>query len=380
MIHIIGGGLQGCFFAIALQELAGISHDAIRIYDPAPRLLDTWLRQTAACGMSHLRSSSSHSIHPDFNHLRNFARSRGIDLWKPGPFSMPYHRPSLELFNDHAAHCIGEYRLESLHVRARVDRLLPGGGIGIAAEELPGIALYAGGFQHGGLNIPPWTEDLRRRGIPADHVFSPETPAAAELRPIIVGSGISGFQYALREIREGRKPILVTRREPEIYRFDFDPCFIGPRCRPRLDEALRNGGAEARMELILQHRYSGTIPEEIYREFRHSERIGNAELLIEPDQDRLVAAIAELAESTPSRVVFCTGFARPSAADWKPAGLERLGMIRGYPLPGEGLKLGNYNYVTGAAAMYRLGPAAMNLIGAHLAWRIIGPQLASVSA
>jgi hypothetical protein len=145
MIHIIGGGLQGCFFAIALQELAGISHDAIRIYDPAPRLLDTWLRQTAACGMSHLRSSSSHSIHPDFNHLRNFARSRGIDLWKPGPFSMPYHRPSLELFNDHAAHCIGEYRLESLHVRARVDRLLPGGGIGIAAEELPGIALYAGG-------------------------------------------------------------------------------------------------------------------------------------------------------------------------------------------------------------------------------------------
>jgi hypothetical protein len=385
MIHIIGGGLQGCFFAIALMEQSRIPRDRIRLYDPADNLLDRWLKQSAACGMTHLRSNSSHSIHYDFNHLRCYARDRGVDLWDSPEFALPYHRPSIGLFNDHAAMCIERYGLEELHVRTSVDAMKGSGAISVGGEELEGIALYAGGFQHGGPNFPGWARDLAISGVPIRHVFGSALPGSAPRPPstgktrrrreIIVGGGISALQYAIKSAGENRRPLMVTRRELEIYRFDFDPCFIGPKCRPRLEQQERQRGPQGRMDLVLSGRLSGTVPGEIHDQFMDLVKSRRAELIVAGED--LAGEVTRRAGETGAEVILCTGFRRPTATDWGIAGLDGEGMISGYPRIGSELKIGRRMFLTGASAMYRLGPAAPNLIGAHLAWRVINAEIAA---
>ncbi len=380
MIHIIGGGLQGCFFAIALMEQLSVPRDRIRIYDPHDKLLANWRFQTSACGMTHLRSSSSHSIHPDFNHLRGYARDRGIPLWDSPEFARPYHRPSIELFNSHARSCIERYGLESIHRRHKAVHIDPEGGLVLDdGSNLSGTVIYAGGFQHGGLKYPPWVGRLRSAGKYVRHVFEKEGAGSApfESSPLIIGGGISALQYALKAAGEGKKPVLATRRPLEVYRFDFDPCFVGPKCRPLLKTAESTEGVASRMKIILEHRYSGTVPSEIARQFLDlCSRGAASHRVIEAD-----VHLAEFALTHEGPVIFCTGFEKPDSGSWGIGGLagaenDPSDFVRGYPIPGADMRIGQAAFLSGGAAMYRLGPAAPNIIGAHLAWRIIRRQLA----
>lgn len=384
MILIIGGGIQGCFFAIALQHELGYSPDDIRIFDPHPGLLDAWLSRTAACGMNFLRSNSSHSIHVDFHSLRTYARHEGIDLWNGKEFAMPYHRPSLELFNRHAGAMIREYQLENCHIQERVTSIDPSGGVHTDTGSYRGTVIYAGGFDHGGLRYP---RNISRIDDRNHHVFDPrhmENPAEIPGHTRIIGGGISALQLAISLARRNAHPVLITRRPLEVFRFDFDPCYIGPKCLPGLDKVeTEPGGEEQRINEIIQGRFSGTIPSEIFQRYREALTRGSLRHEIIPDfpADQLEEPAGG------GHRIFCTGF---HTADTRHPLLEELQQkgrshsdqswsqdrvqrrtIHGYPVVGRDLRWGTGLFLSGSAAMYRLGPSAPNIIGAHLAWRII---------
>lgn len=373
MIHIVGGGIHGCFFAIALQAELGLSHSQIRIYDPHPALLYNWLQRTQSCAMLYLRSNSSHSIHVDFNALRDFARDSGIDPWNSDHFALPYHRPSLDLFNKHAQACLEKYHLVDIHIPLKVDALLPEGGVRVKGEDLPGTVIYAAGDD--ALFLPRWA---REKHV---HVFSGEFHKmhrnidAISHRPAIVGGGITALQLAISLAKQGKHPCLVTRRPLKVFRFDFAPCYVGQPCLLSLDkleqsDSGREGsGREQRMNKILANRFTGTIPQEIFDDFQKL-------LAVEEASHKIIPHEAELAglSGAAGTAIFCTGFEQKMTP---PPLLQKAGQkfIHGYPVLGRDLKWGKGVFVSGKNAMYRIGPASPNIIGAHLAWRIIKTQI-----
>lgn len=380
MIQIIGGGLQGCFFAIALQHELGYSPDEIQIFDPAPRLLSTWFSRTAACGMKFLRSNSSHSIHVDFHSLRHYSRNEGIDIWHGDHFAMPYHRPSLELFNRHALAMVDAYNLEQCHVVDKVISIDPAGGVETASASYPGTVIYAAGFDHGGLRYP---QDDFIGDSKNHHVFDPVYMEAPERIPEysqIIGGGISALQLAISLAQRGAHPMLITRRPLEVFRFDFDPCYIGPKCLPGLDRLERESdGDQRRIAEIIQGRFSGTIPQEIFERYR--ELLSRGDLVHEIIPDYPMEE--NMVKGHSGHRIFCTGFhmwntRHPLLEKLRQESSqnnEQLRTIQGYPILGENLMWGNNLFLSGSAAMYRLGPSAPNIIGAHLAWRRIKKAL-----
>ena len=311
--------------------------------------------------MTYLRSNSSQSVHVDFNSLRNFARDRGIDPWNTESFALPYHRPSIQLFNEHAQFCLEQYQLNKIHIHGVVDALLPGGGVRVSGKDLPGMVLYAGGDNT--LFLPQWARGLSN----ALHVFSDAFHKnMAAPSSCIIGGGISALQLAIALARQGKAPRLITRRPLEIFRFDFNPCYVGPQCQSELD---REHSEERRMKKILEERFSGTVPQEIFDEFQEllNEQALGHEII--PDEMALAERVKDSAGA-----IFCTGFEQSPAPD--PL-LRRPGQkfIYGYPVLGKKLRWAEEVFVGGKNAAYRIGPAAANIIGAHLAWRVIKRQL-----
>ena len=361
IVHIVGGGIQGCFAAIALQEELGLSHSRIRIYDPQP-LLHNWLNRSRSCSMVYLRSNSSHSIHVNFNSLRNFVRDRGMNPWKSTAFALPYHRPSLNIFNEHAEFCIDQYRLNTIHVPETVEALIPEGGVRVAGRNLPGTVLYTG--DNSELFLPQWAKGKHTMF----HVFNMPEGTIPRF-PCIIGGGISALQLAISLAKNDKSPCLITRRPLEIFRFDFNPCYVGPRCLPELENPEHSEGGEQRMKKVLRERFSGTIPREIYTEFQELLNTQSASCEVIPDESVLRERLG-----TCDMAIFCTGFTKEHSPDplLKKPGQQ---FVCGYPVLGNDLRWGRRVFVSGRNAMYRVGPAAPNIIGAHLAWRIIKKQL-----
>ncbi|MGI9255662.1 MAG: hypothetical protein ACR2PY_01860 [Salinispira sp.] len=369
MIHIVGGGIHGCFFAIALQSELGIPHSHIRIYDPHPFLMYNWIRRTRACSMQYLRSNSSQSIHVDMNALRNFARASGIDPWNSDHFALPYHRPSIALFNEYARHCLKKYRLPTLHVRHKIEKLLPEGGMIAEGRKISGIVIYTGARET--LRLPPEA----RKADNIVHVFSKEFYRIMDdipSNPIIVGGGISALQLTLALAKQKKQPSLITRRPMEIFRFDFNPQYIGSIGMSELDTLEKSkNGMQLRMEKILANRFTGTIPPELANEFQKLCAEKAAHHAIVPNENTRL----ELMKSA-KIALFCGGFAKAEKNSAPDPILERPGQtfVHGHPILKKDLQWGNGIFISGKNAMYRIGPAAPNIIGAHLAWRIIRRQ------
>ena len=317
--------------------------------------------------MAYLRSNSSHSIHVDFHSLRNFAREQGINLWNSESFALPYHRPSIELFNKHAQFCIDKYQLKKIHIPQAVTKILPDGEIEVNGEKLRGTVIYAGSQQRP--LIPPWAAELNN----AVHVFGNNFYRCLDAippSPLVIGAGISALQLTIALAKRNKNPCLITRRPLQIFRFDFDTCYIGPGCRPMLDslEAVKYG-RKKRMTQILDRRFSGVVPQEIFDEFqnlRHKQLLDHA---IVPSE----TAVVNRAKSF-TTIIFCTGFEQEGPSDHL---LQQKGQefIRGYPVLGKDLRWGPRVFIGGLSTMYRIGPAAPNIIGAHLVWRIIRKKL-----
>jgi cation diffusion facilitator CzcD-associated flavoprotein CzcO len=376
---IIGGGIHGTYFANLFIRRTGVPPEKIAIVDPHERLLAAWHRMTANCGMRFLRSPATHQIDLPVLSLYRFAKTpAGRSL---AAFIPPYNRPSLALFNEHSARVIAAGDLAARHIVARALALRRDGPVQVV--ETTGEVLRTRRILLAiGLSEQPcwpgWARALRRRGAAVAHVFDPDFDRetfAAEGPTLVVGGGLTAVQTALAlAAAPGAHVTLVTRRALQESQFDFDPCWIGPKCLRgfyRQDYATRRAAID-------DARMAGSLPGEVLQAFKraHAERqLAFRKTSVrggvrDGKGIRLDTAQGELYAR---RVVLATGFhpTRPGGqlidrlvTDW---GLPCNPC--GYPIVGADLQWGPNLYVTGPLAELQIGPCARNIVGARNAGR-----------
>ncbi len=409
-VIIAGGGVHGTFLSHALTRTGALDRDDITVLDPHPEPLEVWRRQTRATGMRYLRSPSSHNLDLDFRALREFARRREADPAAAGVtaagegaaageasplFIPPYARPTLELFNAHAAQVIEEAALTERRQRARLlDVDARADGVRIRTddgEEGADFLILAVGRTEMPFR-PTWARGLLAGGAGARprlvHVFDPDfdperlDQAAA---PVVIGGGVTAAQVACHAARRsGRRVVLLTRGPLRVGQFDSEPCFIGPRC---LTGFLAEPTPAARRRYIEEARHPGTMPWDVEQTLLGDERVAIVEREVAGIEQagaedtaggRLRIHLRDEVQPVESDlVVLATGFERRLPLSGIVADLARRHRLStgpyGSPVPDRYLRWHPRVFVTGALGELEIGPAAPNIIGAHLAARRLVP-------
>lgn len=381
---IVGGGPHGVHAALRLVAEAGVPPDAIRILDDEAHLLARWRRTTRNTGMQYLRSPSVHHLDLSSASLNHFANGRGRRIERP--FTRPYARPSLELFDRHCDLLIERHGLDRLHLRGRA-HLLTKSSRGFRVEDCDPL----GGARRsvdarnvllalGPPQMPAWPEWALEAsgwaGRRIAHLFDPgfELKAdPADERVAVVGAGITGVQTALRLARAGCRVALISRHALRIHDFDSDPCWQGPLCMAAF---ARERDANERRRMIRLARHRGSIPPDVHAALRVA--------LVEGRIERVEGEVRAAANAGPhlalglgdrklevDRVLLATGFppVRTGGA-FVDAMVESLALPRadcGHPIVDAALRWHPGLYVTGALAELELGPVARNLAGARRA-------------
>jgi glycine/D-amino acid oxidase-like deaminating enzyme len=120
---IVGGGLIGS--ALALYIKSHVTED-FTLVDPYPKPIQQWETWARNCGMTHMRSTASHSLSWDFHGLWAYIKRQGRDPM--AEFLPPNKRPSLEDFLRYSGFLCQEYHLLDHWLRGRVQGLLSHGG------------------------------------------------------------------------------------------------------------------------------------------------------------------------------------------------------------------------------------------------------------
>lgn len=395
---IVGGGVHGTFLSHALIRLAGVNRSDLRVLDPFPDIMHYWHQYTRRSGMRYLRSPSSHNMDLDFRALRRWVRARQGDV--SAQFIEPYTRPSLPLFDSHTAAVIGEHRLEELRILGRATSITPGNdrivvtyrtADGAAEITTRNVLLAIGRSEQ--LHVPEWAGALISRGAPIRHIFDvsedrmPQNAGRGEI--IVFGGGITSAQFALALHRRTGRRITILSRHPERVRmFDSNPCFIGPGCLPkfRMISDLRR-----RRETIAENRYPGSLPPYMSAELSKAIESGAVQRIIAELTDAELsdgcvrlglrepggATIRQTIDS--GQIYLATGFktARPGSSLIEGL-ISRHGLPTapcGYPVIDSRLAWAPGIYTAGPLAELELGPASLNIIGAHNAAKILAPAL-----
>mgnify|MGYP000465864017 CR=1 FL=1 len=378
---IVGGGIHGSYLANLLLDQPGLPAESIDIIDPHDHLLAAWNRMTANCGMQYLRSPATHHIDLPILSIYRFAKTpEGRSF---AGFIPPYNRPALSLFQAHSRHVIAQKGLAERHIQGRA-LSLHRDGMGYAVETTAGTlrarrVLLAIGMSEQ-LCWPAWAQDLRRQGAGVTHIFDPdfkrhEVPAAGAT--LVVGGGITAVQTALALAAAPEADVtLVARRPLQESQFDFNPCWIGPKCLRRFYQE----DYAARRATIDEVRLPGSLPGEVMQAFQAALNLSRLEfrqagiqkasfdggtIRLHTDEGPLIAR----------RIVLATGFRQE-----RPGGrfVERL--IQdfdlpcnpcGYPIVGPDLQWGPNIFVTGPLAELQVGPCARNIVGARNAGRML---------
>ncbi len=391
---VIGGGPHGVHAALRLIGEAGVPRAAIRILDDEQHLLARWRRSTRNTGMEYLRSPGVHHIDLPSGSLDGFACGRGRSIERP--FTRPYSRPSLDLFDLHCQDVIERNQLHALHVRGRATRLaLTKAEAQVGFEDL---AESAGPGQLEARHVilaigaprePAWPEWARRavaasagatRTEPSGrirHIFDPgfelrDDPKDAAIA--VVGAGISGAQVALRLARAGRRVILLSRHALRVEQFDSDPGWQGPR---HMAGFSRLRDPDERRDRIRAARHRGSMPQEVHAALGAAIAAGTLELVEEAE---IVSARVSDHEASlelagrrirADRVLLATGFPsrRPGGAwlDEAVAAYRLPCAACGYPIVAPDLRWHPSLLVTGPLAELELGPVSRNLSGAQRA-------------
>ncbi len=391
---VIGGGPHGVHIALRLIGEAGVARDAIRIVDDEPRLLARWRRSTRNTGMTFLRSPSVHHIGLSSASLSRFASGRGRRVHKP--FTRPYSRPALELFDLHCDDVIERNALEALHVWGRVHRLeVSPAGAQVGFEDLADAGrigqLHA---RHvilalGAPREPAWPE-WARSALASEsamggsgarqrirHIFDPgfeleDEPSDSAIA--VIGAGISGAQVALRMARPGRRVILVSRHGLKVEQFDSDPGWQGPM---NMGGFARLSDPNERRSRIRAARHRGSMPPDVHAALRRAFAEGTIELFEGAEvtsarvSDSEVSLALEAQQIQADRVLLATGFpSRRPGGSWLDDAVDALRLpcaACGYPIVDRGLRWHPRLLVTGALAELELGPVSRNLSGAQRA-------------
>ena len=386
---IIGGGIHGTFMANLLVNQLEVGLDDLRVLDPHDMLLAAWSRNTANCGMSHLRSPATHNIDQHALDLYRYARSpAGIPL---RDFIPPYNRPSLELFRRHCDHVIKTNRLEALRLKGRVQAVRNDRSL-IRVESTAGTLKTRNVMLAIGLgeqpNWPAWARSLHQQGADVRHLFAPDFDRRAlktAERTVVIGGGITAVQVALKLAEEQKANIVVlSGHELREQYYDFNPCWIGRKCLAdyyKLDFRRRR-------EVIDRERVPGTIPTEVLESFLTALDTGNprfergrvidAEMTAEGIQLRTERGLQCF-----DRVILATGFeAKRPGSPLIEQVIEEFKLACnacGYPIVGRDLRWGEHIFVTGPLAELQVGPCARNIIGARNAGRFLSAALGNLS-
>ncbi|KGE71402.1 FAD-dependent oxidoreductase [Spirochaeta lutea] len=402
---IVGSGIHGVFSALSLIASGEYVREDLAIIDPHPNLLHQWTQAAAATGMHFLRSSSSHSIAPNFHSLRSFARDYwhtqicitedeyahipGAEAEARAAFLMPYNRPSVSLFNAHAKALIDRHSLERSHIRGTLVRLHPASPASpppwtllvhdaqgqprhITADQ---VILATGISSHPVL--PPWHDRLTAQSF---HVLAPPRqgiPSRKNRHVTVLGGGLSAGQAAIDALEEGASSVCLMSPHPlEVQRFDFNPCYVGPKCADSFSQATENS---TRVTEARRSRYPGTMTREIAKRLEVLAEEKGITLETESIHNAEGSTLYGARKNYPvDLLLYATGYQSGSGGDiinTLAVDLQAPISPGGYPQLSPNLEWQPRLFVIGAAALGRVGPGAPNLIGAHLAARRILPAL-----
>jgi len=258
---IIGGGIHGTYLSNLLTSETDVSPDDIRVLEPHDRPLELWHRHAHACGMEYLRSPATHNVDIHILSLYRFAKSAlGSDSHH---FIPPYNRPSRELFKRHCESVIRRRRLSRMRIKGRARALTRlAGGIAVETDHhrIPSKRVLMCIGQTEASCWPDWSIRAREDGAAIYHVFDPDfNPAAPSPRErtVVVGGGLTAVQTALYRARTAPTPVvLLSPHGLRKSNFDFDPCWIGPKCM----RGFLSAGLEERRKLIDTARLPGILP------------------------------------------------------------------------------------------------------------------------
>jgi hypothetical protein len=376
---IIGGGIHGTYLSNLLTGKIGVKPDDLRVLDPQNEPLARWHAFTRNCGMHYLRSPAAHNL--DLNILSVYRFAKSGSGKKYADFIDPYFRPSRQLFEAHCRRVVRRRGLDRLRIQGRAVALHAArstieteleDGDRIAARHV----LLALGLSEQP-QWPQWAVELRRQGANVSHLLDPAYEGVGtQNRIAVIGGGSSGAQVALAlSGTHAGRVTLLSRHPLRVSRYDFDPCWIGPKCMrsfARLDWGRRR-------QVVDRNRFPGTIPEDVARPLDSALTAGRLDMQV--DRIRRAAFRAggielTLAAGTVRRfdaVVLATGFEgkRPGGGfvDRAIEALDLKCAPCGYPVLDEHLRWHERLFVTGPLAELQIGPCARNIIGARNAGR-----------
>ena len=389
---IVGGGPHGVHIAARLIAEAGVSREDIAILDDEEALLARWRRCTRNSGMRYLRSPAVHHLDPSTRSLQQFARS-GPGRRVAQPFTRPYSRPSLELFDLHCDKMIEEFGLAELHVRGWANQLeirdeavrigfaSPAPKTGQGQIEARNGVLALGAPQDP--DWPDWARRVKSEALNAghpsviDHIFDPGfelVDNAKDQTVAVMGAGISGSQVAIRLAREGRRVVLLSRHPIREHQFDSDPGWQGPMYMAGYS---RLSDPRERRARIRGARHRGSVPSEIHSALRAAISAGTIEHLQDVEVESASFHGGQVALDLGDqplhvdRVLLATGFpAHRPGGEWLDEAIKLYDLPCaecGYPLIDRGLRWHPRLFVMGSLAELEIGPVSRNLSGAQRA-------------
>ncbi len=369
---IVGGGLQGCYFASRFSQEYG--HSNIAILDLQPRLLHRWLQRSRACHIDYMRSTSVHHLAPHPNDLRHFARKHG---YGKQDFAAPYLRPSLTLFNAHSQDVLQRFRLQDLQIHGQLYRLQRqdnGWLLHYCVGEKQACVfsqnvLLALGDQTDGkachLSDIRFDEKQALKGSQAN--------AQGNKGLCVVGSGISAAQFALFFLEQGRQVKMYSGKPLTswcCFQFDSEPGWL----LKLLPQFQMEADLQKRWQMIVSERHKGSVPPQIYQRLLRFEQKGLLSVVLQQPQQTqqgleppAVLATGLLYCTPPWLLNLAKQHALPllsiqGTQEQKPALYSSL---EWHSQRAPGL------YLAGRLGELFLGPAAGNIAGARLAARYL---------
>lgn len=377
---IVGGGVQGCTFAVHLIRYKQASADQISIIDPGEKPLSVWKRCTSIVDMPYLRSPSVHHIDVEPFALERFAKSFS---WLSQNFYFPYDRPALDLFNRHCDHTLAELHIDQSYVRGRAaDIQKRSKGWTVTLEDGRQIDAERVALAHGLSEAPfwpDWAAAARLNQGCIHHIFAHNPPDMAKLQTgiVIVGGGISASHLAIRLSSMYPGQVTLIMRHPiRVHQFDSDPGWLGPKLMGPYSEVRDYGQRRA---MIVEARHRGSMPSELRTRLLRAgpekgltfiqDEIKTAVSLESGKIKLMTAGERELEAGT---VLLATGFQREMPGrKWLSSAIENYSLplsACGFPLVSRAsLEWAPGLHTVGALAELEIGPVSRNIAGAQRA-------------
>lgn len=358
---IIGGGIHAVTIAIKLRA-AGLPADKLTIIDPHDSLCEQFDDFSCRIGMPFLRSPHVHHVHPDPFHLKQFAKTNQYT----GATYGKYQRPQRDMFMDHTHKMLHEFDLNQRHIKdfaVNVDK--EDGQWKVEMQNHDPVFSDKLVLAIGSNNIPHIPE-MYQAHADVHHIFE-DTEIPYETSSHVVGSGITAAHLTLKLIEESQssKVHLWMNKSIEVYDFDADPGWLGPKNMTRYREI---DSSKERLKVIAQERHKGSMPKELYLRLKKHKQEGNLEIHVNEIQAiRNHKIITENTEYQYDHILLATGFKNnimqmpviknfvdnvnaPLTETKHPSLTENLEWVPGV-------------YVSGALADIELGPFARSFAG-----------------